>query len=647
VTEAERARVEPPVVLEGPLRVLDRLMQRVDRASSAIFPEALNPLAQTGAIANTSLIVAVVSGVVLLVWYSSSVHLARDSMATMGALGQFVRALHRYSSDACMLFVLVHALQIGLQRRFGGARWLAWVTGAMLVSTLWLVGWLGYWLTWDERARQVALGTARVLDPLPIFTDPLSRSFLTDETVGSLLFFVVFFFHMLIPLAMGIALWLHITRLSRPSYLTSKRMTPWVIGTLALLSIVRPADLAGPAHMAEVPRHFAIDAWYLAPMWLTDRLGGGLLWTLLLAGAVAAYSIPWALARKRAEPARVIEPKCNACERCVADCPYDAIRMVPRKDATHLPMVASVDPSKCIGCGICAGSCDSAGIGLPWFDVVKKRAEMDHDLDRSPKPVAFVCAESADLDLPGWRVTRVPCAGWVHALTVERAIRHGADQVLVVGCGPGACMYREGPKWAKARMSGEREPMLDLQKVDPKKVRVLELYPHQRPSEPPRKHAVWGIALALAIGALVWAGSRVSYALPSSDRPELVVSFKHPGMVGEACRDLTEAEKKKTPPHMRPPKICERKRVPVRMRAFVDDVVVVDRAYAPSGLWSDGNSLALERIPIDAGEHRVRVEIGDTPDESAWPYASEESLVFVPRAAHVVRFDKVDGFSWK
>lgn len=636
------ARVEPPIVLERPLRGLDALLQRIESGVAAVLPESLNPLAQTGAIANTTLIVAVVSGVVLLAWYSSSVHSAHASMDTMGAVGQFVRALHRYSSDACMCFVLLHAIQIFAQRRFGGARWLAWVTGAMLVATLWLVGWLGYWLTWDERARQVALGTARVLDPLPLFADPLSRSFLTDDTVGSLLFFIVFFFHMLIPLAMGIALWLHITRLSRPHYLTSKRMTPWVLGTLAALSLFG-ADLASPARMAVTPRGFRLDAWYLAPMWLTDRLGAGALWALLLVGAVVAYSIPWALSRGRAEPARVIEEKCNACERCVADCPYDAIRMMPRKDESECGLVATIDPSKCLGCGICAGSCDSAGIGLPWFDVVEKRHALDRDLGEEKKPVAFVCAESARPNLPGWRVVVVPCAGWVHALTVQRVLRHGAEQALVVGCGPGACTYREGSKWAHERMEGRRAPMLEQPSTS--NASVVERFRHQTRATTRRTSLLAGIAIAAVACLFVWAGSRVRYALPASDEPQLIASFKHPGLAAETCRDLTEEEKRKTPPHMRPPKICERKRVAVRMRVSIDDVVVIERAYAPSGIWSDGNSLALERLPVSAGPHRVRIELGDTPD-AMWSHTDEHVLSFEPRTAHVVRFDKVEGFTW-
>ena len=378
---AESARVEPQVRGEGVLRAFDALFLRVDALVDRFLPESLNPMAQTGAIANTTFITAIASGVVVLIWYSASLHEAYDSVHAMGAsrfTSGLVRSLHRYSSDACMFFVLLHALKLFFARRFGGARWLAWVTGAFLVATLWLVGWLGYWLVWDERARQVALGTARLLDALPIFADPLSRSFLTDDGVNSLLFFVVFFVHMLIPLAMGVALWLHITRLSRSNFLTARRMTAWVLGSLVLVSAVFPADLAKQAHMTLSPSGFPMDAWYLAPLGLTDRLGAGALWAIVLLSGIVFWSIPWTLVRgrRRARVSEVVEERCNACEKCYQDCPYDAITMAPRTDGKVYLTVAAVDPSACVGCGICAGSCDSAGIGLPWFDVLDHRAEM-------------------------------------------------------------------------------------------------------------------------------------------------------------------------------------------------------------------------------------------------------------------------------
>lgn len=673
--EAEEARVEPPVRAEGALRAGNALLLRIDSAIDRVLPESLNPLAQTGAIANTTFIAAIVSGVVLLVWYSPSLHHAYPSVAAMAphGLAGFVRALHRYASDACMFFVLVHAMKLFFARRFGGARWLAWVTGAFLVGTLWLVGWLGYWLVWDERSREVALGTARLLDALPIFADPLSRSFLTDDGMSSLLFFVVFFVHMLIPLAMGIALWLHITRLSRPNFLTKWRMTAWVLGSLAILAAIAPADLAPLAHMGVSPSHFRLDGWFLAPLGLTDRLGAGALWSLALGVGLAFYSVPWALAKGRARVAVVNESRCNACENCYKDCPYDAITMGPRTDDKPHKAVAVIDPSKCIGCGICAGSCDSAGIGLPWFDVIDKRADLDRRVDeavgggRAPM-VAFVCGESAGGvvgGLPGYVVMRVPCAGWVHPLTVERAIRHGARGVLVVACGSGTAMYREGGKWTHARMDAQRDPKLNTAKVDGKRVRVIEMFRGDRDrlfeeaarfsdeisrASGRRPWIRWpaGLLVAAMLTVSTWAASRARYDLPRNPAPELVVSFKHPGQKSENCRDLTEEEKRKIPPHMRPPQICERKRNDVRMRVAVDERVVLDKAYAPAGLWNDGNSLAVERLAVPAGKHRVRVWIGDGPDREKFDFQSEEvELDFEPHELRVVKFDRTAGFVWR
>ncbi len=682
---SSEAAVEPPVLGERGLRAVDALFVRLDALVDRFLPETLNPFAQAGAIANTTFLVAVVSGVLLLVWYSSSVHLAYGSVRAMAAspwTAQLVRSLHRYASDACMFFVTLHALKLFFQRRFGGARWLAWITGAFLVGTLWLVGWLGYWLVWDERARQVALGTARMLDALPIFADPLSRSFLTDDDVGSLLFFVVFFVHMLIPLAMGVALWLHITRLSRSRFLTSLPMTAWVAGTLVVVSLVAPADVAHEAHMTVAPQAFRLDAWFLLPVTLSDRLGAGALWAGALVGGLLVWTVPWTLVRRRARVAEVEVSRCNGCTRCYEDCPYDAIQMVPRTDGRAFSSQAQVDASKCLGCGICAGSCDSAGIGLPWFDVLRKRAQMDAFLDgaratgAAPPLVAFACAESAgrslrvDADgtcpeLPGYRVMLVPCAGWVHALTVERALRHGAAGVLVVSCGAGSQMYREGGIWTQDRMAATRQPALDATKCDPSRVRVLALA-RGAPERLAREAAVFraraattsrgrttlrrvaaATAIAATLGVALTAVSRVGYALPPSDGSTLVLSFKHPGAVEQRCRDRTPEELQKLPAHMRQKQVCERRRVWVRMRGYVDGVRVVDGRYEPRGLWDDGNSLAIERVPVSPGEHVVRVELGDTSDEGAWNHVDERRLAFAPHTSHVVTFDKVDGFRWR
>ena len=62
------------------LRWLERGFLRLDRWVGLALPAAFNPFLHTGAIAVTTLLVATATGVLLLVWYSPSVHNAYSSV---------------------------------------------------------------------------------------------------------------------------------------------------------------------------------------------------------------------------------------------------------------------------------------------------------------------------------------------------------------------------------------------------------------------------------------------------------------------------------------------------------------------------------------------------------------------------------------
>jgi hypothetical protein len=64
------------------------------------------------------------------------------------------------------------------------------------------------------------------------------------------------------------------------------------------------------------------------------------------------------------------------------------------------------------------------------------------------------------------------------------------------------------------------------------------------------------------------------------------------------------------------------------------------------GIWSDGNSVAIERISVEPGEHRVRVAIGDSLDAEEWSFTDEQILTFTDSERRVVSFDRVVGFRW-
>ncbi len=671
---------------DGFLRWLENGWLYLDRLIQSAIPTELNPLGQLGAIANSSLIIAVLSGIALLIWYTPSVHHAYESLETIRQtswMGQLVRSIHRYSSDGCLCFVLLHALRIVCQRRFTGPRRLAWITGLLLLALLWFIGWTGYWLVWDVRGQHAALGTVRFIDRLPLFAEPLSRAFLTDQSVPSLLFFLIFFVHMLAPLAMGVGIWMHLMRMNRAKILAGPVMVLWIVGSLVALSLVKPAFSASPALMTVKTLKFNIDGWYLWPFVLTDRLSGGLLWSVFLVTGTVVLTVPWWMAKRRIEPqwkAQVDLPRCMGCTLCAQDCPFNAITMVAREDGRKFIVQSAVNPDLCVSCGICTGSCDTQAINMPGLNSreVEKRLHVwiDAQKARGLEPfVAFCCAESssavfrADSDgnsaeLPGYSVQTIPCVGWVSAVILERTLQRGAGGVLVVGCGEGDPVAREGMKWFEQRMLGRREPRFDPAKADPTRVRFVQFDRTRRaelltvarefqqkstapPDKRPRQRVqsiAAAIVLVASLSAVIFSVGTLPYRTPHSSQPELVVSFNHSGAIVNA-RKLTPEERAKRLPHMRAQVNVARERTPVRLRVQVDGQTVFDDSFQPKGLSKDGPSIAVTRLPIAAGQHSVHVELADTIDANAWTKQWSEKVSFESNRTRVILFDTKAGFT--
>jgi hypothetical protein len=248
---------------------------------------------------------------------------------------------------------------------------------------------------------------------------------------------------------------------------------------------------------------------------------------------------------------------------------------------------------------------------------------------------------------------------------IERAIRQGAGGVLVVTCSPGQCTYREGAQWTHDRLDGTREPALRTENIDPGQVQWVALGRTQKSElirtaarlregeglqqsrvRPKILTAAAALLLGIVCAGAMGAVSNLGYAAPRIDGSEFVISLKHPGMVGENCHDVSEEELAATPVHMRKKRVCERMRPPVRLRVAIDGKIALESSITPSGLWQDGNSVSLERIPVDPGEHHVSLEIGETGDPGEWNFRDERSIHFTNEARRVVVFDRVSGFTW-
>ena len=68
------------------------------------------------------------------------------------------------------------------------------------------------------------------------------------------------------------------------------------------------------------------------------------------------------------QAARVRERICTACGHCAELCPYQAIQLDQRRVLGVQKTVATVDPVRCLQCGLCAAGCRSNAIAIPAFD---------------------------------------------------------------------------------------------------------------------------------------------------------------------------------------------------------------------------------------------------------------------------------------
>ncbi|MBE2216147.1 MAG: cytochrome b N-terminal domain-containing protein [Opitutaceae bacterium] len=682
-----------PTRLDGLFRRLDRVVAWCDGWSRRWLPEAWNPLAQSGTATNFALAVAVVSGVALLLWYSPSVQFAYSSLEAIGGrtLGGWVRAMHRYSSDLAMLLILVHAGRMLVARKFAGARWIAWVSGVGLIALVWFIGWTGYWLVWDQPAQQVAVTSMWGLDVVPIFGEPMSRLYLADRLVPSLLFFVVFFLHMLLPLAIAVGLVVHLLRLNRVRLFPARGLMAALVLALALASWLKPAPLDAPARMAEKAETFTVDAWYLTPLALALRLQGGGLWLALGGGIVLGGLIPWVLGRRPTRARRapgassgpvadwqtfVDESRCHACTQCVQDCPFDAVAMTTRSDGKRFETRALVDPARCVGCAVCVGSCDSEAMNLPWFDTQREEARIEREALAGGE--VWVALVGGDIDggrerfasgqwttlLAGYSVHFVPTASWVRPKFVERLLARGVRGVVVVRDVRTESAARDGNRWIGERLAGTRKPafrparagdnaaawrVLAFDAARPAELtraaeafrtgRDLPMAPTPRATPAPWRLALAGVALAAGLGAAVVAPSHLRVVNPSSPAPEFVFSFKALGEM-QAAGELDPEQEAKKPLHMRGRSTEKPHRAPVVVRLTIDGVSE-ERTFRAKGISEDGPVIAQWRVPIATGSRVVSIEM---QTGAAEPQRWEGAFVATERRLCVVTYDPGEGF---
>jgi ferredoxin len=462
---------------------LERVVRPVDGLFNRVYGSSLNPLYKSGALAVTFLLLTLLTGIYLFILYK--VADPYGSVAALDAtwLGSLMRSVHRYSADLAVVAVALHALKMLLSGRTWGPRALAWVTGIALLGVLLLCGWTGLVMAWDVQGQLVAVEGARLLDLLPIFSEPITRSFTHPGSVGRGFFFMNLFLHVALPLGLAGLFWLHSSRVARPPVLPPRAINRYAIGAVLVLSLLVPVPLPPRADLLAVPVDVPLDVFYAFWLPVARQLpaaGHLIFWVAL---AAVSLSLPWWWRPRRRdfERSTVDESHCAGCTQCYLDCPYEAILMVTRDVPSELSVyVARVDPALCVACGICSGSCAPMGVGPAGRTGRDQLAIAEaflaaHEPDESVVLV-LGCgygpgAAATPLDGPSVLSYAGGCAGSTHTSVVELFLRWGVAGVYLLTCPERDCTFREGPHWLHERIYNDREAELK-NRVDKRRVRI-------------------------------------------------------------------------------------------------------------------------------------------------------------------------------
>jgi len=554
-------------------------------------------------------------------------------------LGRWIRALHRYASDATVLFVAIHAVRMFVERKTWGPRTLAWLTGLGLAAMLLFSGVTGYVLVWDQFGQKLAVTGARVLRLLPLFPEPPDRSFVGDSPLPAAFFFMNLFLHVAVPLGMIAFLWLHTSRLARAAWFPERRVTIGLLLALAAVSVAWPAPMPPAADLLVLPGRGPADWFYAFWLPLVDRWPASGLLTIGAIGLVLV-AVP-GLTRPRPErrppPAAVDPDACEGCRQCFTDCPYDAIEMISRSGPSEFPLQASVVADACVACGLCAGSCASLAIGPPGHtardQLAAARALVYAHTHADAEAVAVVCrangdlVERADASRELAACLPVACAGALHPATASY-LASRFRRTIIVTCAPHACRFREGVALADARLLEDRAPAIPG-RLARQALRVLHGSPAEWPAlaasiaafagggvrqaaSPmttlPRmaRRAATVVAGATALALAIVLGSAAPQGADAS-RAVLRLGWRLPGQAATNCRIRSAEELARLPVHMRTPLDCTNEALTYALRVEIDGQSVLERVVRAPGLRHDRPLSVEEDFVVRPGEHAVRV----------------------------------------
>jgi ferredoxin/mono/diheme cytochrome c family protein/coenzyme F420-reducing hydrogenase delta subunit len=659
--DSPASTVDWPLRQANPVRRLLNWLERISLALEKpivriVHEPQFNPLYHTGTITLFALLIILVTGIYLTMFFPFGFEDSYQAVARMEAnfVGRLMRALHRYASALAILTALLHGWRTFFMDRFRGPRWLAWVTGIVMTVLLWGAGLTGYWLIFDERAQLFNQALIDLLDGFTSGVGFLNRFLLTEAAGQGWLFILgVLTVHIGLSVIVGLFFYVHIKRLRRAKILPPRYWMAILGGLLVIGALLVPVGMLPPADFGSLPAQVPLDVFLLFYLPAALRMPPVLFWGGVIVIVTLLSLVPWLLLRKRLQPVQVHADRCTGCTLCAADCPYKAITMVERTDSAPHKFLAVVNPKMCVSCGVCIGSCPPLALTLGdqpaeplWQEAVAKASQRG----ALPVRVVFTCERHAAqgarklLDQPeraafgggkrdatavadNMAVAIIPltCIGMAHPDLAGRALAAGAAEVQFVGCPPEDCANREGNLWMEHRLERQRLPKL-RRDVARDAIHTEWDAPNEFPraiaGESPRSPAttyglrvtraslrsfVPALLLLAAVLAVTIALTGVSYRPASASQAAIRIDLRHRSgfpvvatetdVIQDVAPNLADA-------------------APPRLVVEIDGQAVLDKTYPWRGGAMQKPVQALEQMRIPPGDHQLRVLVFDQAGQS-------------------------------
>ncbi len=671
--ESKLLRVRYGAHLPRLSRSVGRALAPLNRAFDWAYQSEFNPLYRSGTLAVALLMVLIVSGIYLLCFYSVSQPYESVTRIAGQSVGSIIRGVHRYSADLVVLAILFHVLQLTAQGKTWGPRVRAWISGVVTAGMFFLAAWSGLVLVWDIQGQLVASSGALLFTSVPFLHDTLRQAFDGSVPVGAAFFFVNLFLHAALPLGLFAGLWIHTSKLARARWFPIRPILLTSILLIILVALFVHPPVQQKADLLRSLGRLELDWWY--GFWIPALRSSSpaLVLGMFVLAALILFSVPWTVKPEQTaflHPSVVDEALCTGCTQCEADCPWEAISMVPRPDGKRL--LARVSEESCVSCGICAASCADECIGPVERDAAHQLASAESIIQSSQAGglCLVVCCNNGrmveacrDVGEGGAARTLFPveCCGTIHSRTTEKLLSH-FGRLAFVGCPERNCVNRDGLVLLSERVYERRVPFL-ARSVDRQRILLSSFSEGESPdlkqalarfeagkntqseyvrlkSRTARSIVKKACVSAALMGVVVIVGRLPYGAQPTAAIARL--SLRLPAAENLGCRTLTEEERRTIPRHMQQPQVCETKPLRYRVKLHIDGALLVDHDLYDLHQRIDRPLLLSEDYELPAGEHQLVVSLareGQQTTESVF----NQTLGLQPGSVYLFRASGSEG----